>query len=219
MKTKTKSKTTPQAKKSTLVVFLLDRTGSMSACKAETISGFNAYIDELKKLKDSVRFTLVQFDSQGIDTLHDAVKLDEVDRLTDKTYEPRAATPLYDAMGKTIHGVKEGAAKVLFVSLTDGEENASSEYSFKSVNALIKEKEKANWTFAHIGVGLAGWATGNQIYAGTQSLANNLKSSHKDTKVMYDKLARATFGYATSASGQCVSTKFWAGKDEDEEEA
>ncbi len=228
--TKTKTKPAHKAKtenKPTLVAFLLDRTGSMSVCKLETIKGFNGYIKELRnKNNGDMRFTLTQFDTIGIDLIHDAVPLKAVADLTDKTYEPRASTPLYDAIGKTIRETEKKAGakyKVLFVTLTDGEENASSEWTCEGVKALIKEKEdKDHWTFAYIGVGLQGFAASASIAKGTRSASNVLRTTHANAPKDYVKLARVTTAYACSTGNvQCSAKNLWVdttkpGDDEEE---
>lgn len=215
-----KTKASPKSKsvnKPTLVAFLLDRTGSMANCKDETIKGFNGYIDELSKQKNGgMLFTLTQFDSIAVDIVHDAVPLNRVARLTDETYAPRANTPLYDAIGKTIRATESKAGekyKVMFVTLTDGLENASSEWNEETVRALIKDKEdNAHWTFAHIGVGANGWAATERLARGTISAANVLKIKPSQTKKAYRSFARATHSYACNAgaSGQSVS-HLWSG--------
>jgi len=213
--------------KPTLVAFLLDRTGSMSACCDETISGFNGYIDSLLEKKESkgMRFTLTQFDSQGIDVLHNCVTLEKVDKLNSDTYRPRAMTPLYDAIGKTIRATEaeaKGKYNVLFVTLTDGAENASTEWNSESVKSLIKEKEdKDHWTFAYIGVGLNGFAATQAVSKGTAGHSNVLQSDHKDTKAAYTRMATATVHYmaCVGPSGPCGPkgkpgpvAKLWDGK-------
>ena len=81
------------APQTTIVSFLLDRTGSMDSIKDETIGGFNAYLDALQaEAGDLVVFTLLQFDSQSIDTLYSGARLSDVERLTPQTYQPRAYT-------------------------------------------------------------------------------------------------------------------------------
>lgn len=208
MKTKSKSaktsKTSTSKDKPTLVAFLLDRTGSMDACRDETIKGFNGYLDELRKDGGSgIRFTLTQFDSIAVEVVHDAVVLKDVDKLTDETYQPRASTPLHDAIGKTIRATEESAGekyKVLFVTLTDGQENASSEWNSESIKRLIKEKEeKSKWTFAYIGVGLNGFAATQAVAKGTSGASNVLRSSHKNTQMAYRSLARVSRKYAANA--------------------
>lgn len=204
--TKPKKKTTPvkTENKPTLVAFLLDRSGSMEECKGETIKGFNAYITELRS-KDKageMRFILTQFDTQGIDIVHDAVPLKDVDLLTAHTYMPRGGTPLYDAMGQTIRAAETkatGKYKVLFVTQTDGYENSSREWNSDSIKVLIKSKEdQAHWTFAYIGVGLQGWTATSAIAYGTMGASNVLRSSHQNTDKAYARFAGATAVYACS---------------------
>lgn len=212
-KTKTKQTTT---NKPTLVAFLLDRTGSMSACRDETIKGFNGYIKGLREDGSNMRFTLTQFDSIDIDIVHDAVPLGEVKMLNEETYEPRAQTPLYDAIGKTVRATEAKAGekyKVLFVTLTDGQENASSEWTRQTINDLIKEKEeKDHWTFAHIGVGANGWAAAQAYSVGTRSFSNVLKTDHKNTAQDYHKLGKRSVMYARCATNSLSSVKHFWGK-------
>lgn len=223
-KKKNKYKNNETQNQPTLVAFLLDRTGSMSSCKEETIKGFNGYLAELrKKSGDDMRFTLTQFDTVSIDIVHDGVPLDEVDELSNKNYEPRGGTPLYDAMGKTIRATSKSAGdkcKVLFVTLTDGEENSSSEWNSESIKKLIKEMESdKHWTFAYIGMGLNGWQATKTLSVGTMSASNVLRTSGKNAGMAYRHLAGQTVCYAASAaSGQSVCQDFFAGKTSTEDE-
>ena len=219
---KNKNKPVKPAKdKPTLVCFLLDRSASMGGCRDETISGFNAYIQKMRdEMPDAARFSMMQFDSMGFEMMHDKVKLADVKDLSLETYKPRANTPLYDAMGLFIHNnrsPKYSGYKVVFVSLTDGQENASSEWTLERIQALIKEMEDVHkWTFAHIGVGVQGWGAGATMYSGTRSSANVAKSSYKGTKDMYASLAANTVRHAHSgATGQCVSSSFWGSANPD----
>jgi len=205
MKQTTKKKT-----EGTLVAFLLDRTGSMASVKQETIGGFNGYLDELLKRPESksIRFHFTQFDTVSIDLVHDCVPLSKVSKLTDKTYEPRGGTPLYDAIGKTIRAIQDkvNGDKVLFVTLTDGEENSSSEWNQATIKALIKEKEdKDKWTFSYIGVGPDAWAANAHLAAGTMGASNVLRSTGKNTLRAYSMMADATMRVSHSIGGQCVS--------------
>lgn len=212
----------PAAKlKSTLVVFVLDRSGSMASCATETISGFNAYIDELKAQKQTgMRFSMVQFDSQGIDTLYTAAELADVKHLNDATFLPRGGTPLYDAIGKTVNTNRPDTSKhkVLFVTLTDGAENASVEFSLDAIRSLIKEMEdKHAWTFAHIGVGVAGWEAAQKYAYGTLS-ASNIMRSESDAvsqQRQYRRLAGQTISYCSTAMGSAKTvTDFWVDPNE-----
>lgn len=211
MKKKTKTKTHTEK---TLVAFLLDRTGSMASVKQETIGGFNGYLDELLKKRESkdITFHFTQFDTLSVDVVHDCVPLNKVDRLTAKTYEPRASTPLYDAIGTTIRNIetKANAHKVLFVVLTDGEENSSSEWNEKTIKALIKEKEdKDKWTFSYIGVGPEAWAANARLSSGTQGFSNNLRATRgKNTVKAYACMASATVARCSTAGGQSMGNLY-----------
>ena len=114
-------------KKSTLVCFLLDETGSMMPYKHETIEGFNTYVDELRSEKKT-KMMLTKFNTQSMD-VGEAVSIGEVERLDSSSYNPNHWTPLYDAIGKTIAKVDEqiDPKNVLFVIMSDGEENSSKE--------------------------------------------------------------------------------------------
>ena len=168
------------SKQRAYVAVLLDRSGSMQVNKAETISAYNQYVD---KLQGDVkgRFTLTQFDSQGIDSPQSNVKIKEVVHLTDHTYEPRGATPLLEAIGRTIHAMEtDGFDNVIFVIITDGEENASREYSKEAIKQLIEEKQKLGWQVSYLGAGVDAFHEAGQIgighgqamnFAGAQSVA------------------------------------------------
>jgi Mg-chelatase subunit ChlD len=219
MKTKIKKKPsqakTSSSNKPTLVAFLLDRTGSMAGCIEETIRGFNGYIKTLKeKSAGEMRFTLTQFDTTSIDVVHNAVKLSEVKELTHETYQPRAMTPLYDAIGKTIRATESEAGdkyKVLFVTLTDGQENASTEFKKDSINGLIKQMEGKGWTFAYVGIGLEGFGAVSQIAMDTVGASNVLRSSHKNTDKTYARMASSAIAYM-SCKKQGSMGDYWGGK-------
>ena len=152
----------------TLVTFLLDRTGSMSAVKRDTIGAFNTYLEELKK-GDGIDFTFVQFDSVSIDKICVREPIATVVPLNENTYQPRAWTPLIDAAYKTIKATEEALkdmptdTKVVVCIQTDGEENASTEHTWEELNALIKEKTALNWQFNFMGVGLDAYNQGARM--------------------------------------------------------
>jgi hypothetical protein len=143
----------------TLVTFLLDRTGSMESIRDDTIGAFNTYLDTLKQGDSSIYFTLIQFDSIGVDKLHVNQPVKDVPRLTREHYVPRAATPLIDASYKTIKAVEKSVSgnpdtKVVICIQTDGQENASTEHTWDELNALIKEKSEAEWQFNFMGASI-----------------------------------------------------------------
>jgi hypothetical protein len=155
-----------QGEQTTLVTFLLDRTGSMQAIKADTIGGFNAYLDTLEReAGDLVEFTMLQFDSQSIDTLHAGTRLSNVPRLTDETYQPRASTPLIDACFEAIKATEELVARrqdrsrVVVVFQTDGEENASRRRQLADLVDLIKRRSDEGWKFVFLGANIDAYRT------------------------------------------------------------
>ena len=137
------------------------------------------------------------------------------------TYIPRAMTPLYDSIGKTIRAIEEKAkgSKVLFVTLTDGNENASREWTSASIKTLIKHKEDADkWTFAYIGVGQEAWAQTEHLAAGTQGATNVLRATRgSNTQAAYGHMAKATMMRTSTKGGQCISACF-AGVQLDQED-
>lgn len=154
----------------TIVSFLLDRTGSMAAIKAETIGGFNGYLDRLEgDAGDLIEFTLLQFDSVSIDTLCRGAKLAEVRRLDAETYQPRAYTPLIDACYRTIKETEEIVARrrdklrVLVVFQTDGQENASREHSLAELRDLIERRKAEGWQFIFLGADIDAYAAARQL--------------------------------------------------------
>ena len=128
--------------KETDIIFILDRSGSMSGTENDTIGGFNSFIQQHKKNKNT-KVTTVLFDDQ-YEVLYERKPITEVKKLTPKEYYVRGCTALMDAIGKTINSLdkKTKNNKVLFVITTDGLENASHEYDKKKIKKLIEEHSK-----------------------------------------------------------------------------
>ena len=153
--------TAPQEKPSRIeLVMILDKSGSMHGLEADTIGGFNAMIEKEKKLGIDVRVTTVLFNDR-IDRLYEHREIRSVRPLTERTYETGGTTALLDAVGDTIlHMEQSGAAdrqgtKVIVVIITDGMENASTEFTKAKVKELISDKqEKAGWDFIYLGANI-----------------------------------------------------------------
>ena len=147
----------------TEIVFILDRSGSMSGLESDTIGGFNSMIAKQQKEEGEAIVSTVLFDDET-DVIHDRVAIDEVKKLTEEDYYVRGCTALLDAVGGAIHHIgnvhkyareEDRPAKTLFVITTDGLENASRQYSFKDVKKLIKrQQEKYNWEFLFLGANI-----------------------------------------------------------------
>lgn len=194
----------------TLVTFLLDRTGSMESVRDATITGFNEYLAGLKGSPDPILFTLLQFDSESLDKLCVAKPVDEVADLTHETYRPRASTPLYDAAVKAIRATEKlveqpgkswypESPRVVVAIQTDGLNNASVEHDHADLAALIAAKKAAGWEFVFLGAGIDAYAAS----AGLGIPVANTVSYSKDaqgTQATFGATARNTRWYASGAA-------------------
>ncbi len=149
------------------ITMILDRTGSMASIADDVVGGVNDFIRQQKKAPGDARFTLVQFDAQDpYEVIHDAVDIRDAGPLTG--YNPRAATPLLDAVGTGIVRTGERLAampeadrpgRVVFVIVTDGEENSSVEYTRDRVKAMIETQEtQYAWQFVFLAADAAAFA-------------------------------------------------------------
>lgn len=141
--------------KNTELVFILDRSGSMSGLEQSTISGFNEMIFKQKKQEGKVYVTTMLFDDE-FEILHNRVPLEKVKKMTEKQYYVRGCTALLDAIGMSIQRMKPYQNHhTIFVIITDGYENASQEYSYAQVKKMItRQKIENNWEFLFLGANI-----------------------------------------------------------------
>ena len=152
----------------TELVFILDRSGSMTGLESDTIGGYNSLLAKQKQERGGAVVTTVLFDD-NFEILHDRISIEGVSPITEKEYFVRGNTALLDAVGKTISKIGNAqkhtseqmrADKVMVVIITDGMENASKEYSHTSIKKLIKlQKEKYGWEFIFLGANIDAIAT------------------------------------------------------------
>lgn len=169
-------------KDATHIAVLLDRSGSMADVKDETISGFNYFLKEQKSAGDNASFTLVQFDSESTDVVHEARPVRDVPDLNQDTYQPRGSTPLLDALGSTINSTGRTLAaipeanrpdKVVFVVITDGQENASHQFTKARVKEMIDHQTgKYNWQFVYLGANQDAFAEAGAVGIEMANAAN-----------------------------------------------
>lgn len=183
----------------TELVFILDRSGSMSGLEDDTIGGYNALLEKQKKEAGEAIITTVLFDDK-YELLHDRINLRGVEAITDKEYYVRGTTALLDAVGKTINKVRnvqkhtnqdEQAEHVMFVITTDGMENASREYSYEKVNKLINhQKENYGWEFIFLGANIDAIVTAER-FGIDKDRAANYHADSEGTRLNYKVLSQA----------------------------
>lgn len=148
------------------VTLILDESGSMQSCKGAALAGFNQYLTALRREPAETRFTLTLFNAARTEVRYQGVPVSAVPELDGDTYRPNGGTPLYDAIGRTLSLAREEApaeARKLGVILTDGEENASRDYTRQQVFNLIKECEGQGWSFLYLGADHDVWAAGGDL--------------------------------------------------------
>ena len=145
------------------LVFILDKSGSMSGLEKDTIGGYNSMLEKQKAEVGECVITTVLFDN-NYELLHDRIDIRAVKPITEKDYSVGGSTALLDAIGKTVSKIGTAqkntaedyrAEKVMFVIITDGEENASRRYSAPQVKEMVKrQKEKYGWEFIFLGANI-----------------------------------------------------------------
>ena len=133
----------------TELVFILDRSGSMSGLEADTIGGFNSMIEKQKKLDGKVYVSTILFDNYS-EVLHDRVDIQQIEPMTDRQYYVRGCTALLDAVGGAIRHIsnvhkyarpEDVPEHTMFVITTDGQENASHRYDRERIKQMIGRQE------------------------------------------------------------------------------
>ncbi len=165
----------------TELVFILDRSGSMSGLEKDTIGGFNAMIEKQKKQEGECFVSTVLFDNVS-EVLHDRVRLSEIRPMTDDDYTVRGCTALLDAIGGAIHHIgnihkyarpEDVPEHTMFIITTDGMENASRRYSSEKVKEMIKrQEEKYGWEFLFVAANIDAVETAENIGIRREHAAN-----------------------------------------------
>ena len=166
------------------LVFIMDRSGSMSGSEEDTIGGFNSFIERERNKGLNTRVTTVLFDDH-YEVLYKRKDINQVAKLTRDEYWVRGCTALLDAVGKTINMLDhEVDNNVLVVIMTDGMENASKEYSKDQIRNLINSH---SWEFIYIGADIDSYSEAGNIGIRKSRVAN-YKKSKKGFEEVYESI-------------------------------
>ena len=183
----------------TELVFILDRSGSMSELRSDTIGGFNSMIEKQKGEEGECLVSTVLFNNES-EVLHDRVSLSDIPKMTDSDYITRGGTALIDAIGGAIKHIslvhkyarpEDVPERTMFVITTDGYENSSHKYTSDEVKSMIKRKREENgWEILFIGANIDAVETAAR-YGIERNRAVNYNPDPRGTRILYSSVADA----------------------------
>ena len=183
----------------TELIFILDRSGSMSGLEKDTIGGFNSMLEKQRKEPGDAVVSTVLFDNET-EVIHDRVAIADIPNLTDKEYFVRGCTALLDAVGGAIHHIgnvhkyarkEDVPEKTLFIITTDGMENASHRYTYDKVRYMIKrQKERYGWEFLFLGANIDAVAEARR-FGIDESMAANYHCDEVGMALNYEVISEA----------------------------
>ena len=192
----------------TELVFILDRSGSMAGLESDTIGGFNAMIEQQKKLDGKVYVSTVLFSNYS-KVIHDRKDLSEIEPMTDKDYTVGGCTALLDAIGGAIHHIgnvhkyarpEDVPEHTMFIITTDGMENASREYGSEKVKKMIRrQEERYGWEFLFVAANIDAVETAEHIGIRRERAANYRHDS-EGTEKLYCAVSATVASYRKNAS-------------------
>ena len=205
----------------TEIVYILDRSGSMSGLEADTIGGFNSMIEKQKKTGESAYVSTILFDGVS-EVLHDRVEIGKIEKITDKEYFVRGNTALLDAVGGAIKHMgnihkyareEDRPAKTIFVITTDGMENSSIKFGYSEVKRLIeKQKEKYGWEFIFIGANIDAFAEA-QKFGIDEGRTVNYTYDKKGMGLVFEGISKAVCSVMNAKTlyeaGECLDEEEW----------
>lgn len=185
-------------KKYTEVVFIMDRSGSMSGLESDTIGGFNGMLEKQKKESGDAVISTVLFDD-CMEVIHDRMEIRKVQKMTDKEYYVRGCTALLDAIGNAVHHIRnvhkyareeDRPEKTIFIIITDGLENASRQYTYTKVKEMIeRQKDKYGWEFLFLGANIDSIHEAKR-FGITEDRAVNFHSDSEGTALNYKVIGK-----------------------------
>ena len=192
----------------TEIVFILDRSGSMSGLETDTIGGYNAMLERQRKEGGEAYVSTVLFDDAP-DVIVDRVPLSRIKPLTDRQYCVGGCTALLDAVGSAIHHIgnvhkyarkEDRPEKTIFIITTDGQENASRRYDYKKVRQMVERQQKCyGWEFLFLGANMD--AIKEEARFGIrEDRAANYECDEEGTRLLYHELSEAVCEFRQSAA-------------------
>lgn len=192
----------------TELVFILDRSGSMSGMEKDTIGGFNSMLQKQRKEPGDAVVSTLMFDNET-EVIHDRIALADVPDLTDRDYYVRGCTALLDAVGGTIHHIgnihryarkEDVPEKTLVIITTDGMENASQHYTYDKVRRMIeRQKVRYGWEFLFLGANIDAAAEAGK-FGIDESMAANYHCDKIGTALNYEVISDAITSVRTCAA-------------------
>lgn len=200
----------PQGAAETEVLFILDRSGSMTELTQDTINGYNQFLEEQKTLPGAMWLTTVLF-NHSYKVLYDHADLRTAKPLTTRQYQAEGTTALYDAIGKAITAmdcqqkkltaeqIDTGKERVLVIIVTDGLENASREYSTSAIHTLISKREERGWEFIFMGANISSKTEAGKLGI-SSSNAMDFDADSQGLKKMYQSAQEAAINYRNTGN-------------------
>lgn len=194
----------------TSINVLIDRSGSMGSLTTDTIGGFNTFLQEQKDTPGEAIFTLCLFDTR-YQIVQECVPLAEAVPLNTSTYRPSGGTALLDALGQTINKVgvnlsnmneEDRPSKVIFLVITDGEENSSTEFAIEKIKEMVThQRDVYSWEFVFMGANIDSIAAGASLGVSTANSMNYVSNS-VGTKGLYATASASLRNYRAGASSK-----------------
>ena len=182
----------------TEMVFILDKSGSMSGLEADTIGGFNSMIERQKKEPGEAMVSTVLFSNEST-VIHDRADIRKIEPLTGRQYYVGGCTALIDAIGCAIHHIgnvhkyareEDRPEHTIFIITTDGMENASHRYNSDEVKKMVeRQRKKYGWEFLFLGANIDAVETAGR-YGIDGSRAVRFHNDRKGVKLNYETVSR-----------------------------
>lgn len=188
------------------IVLIIDKSGSMEAVKDDAMGGFNSFLKEQRNIDREANVTFALFDDR-YELVHDGRDINDVEELSEDTYQPSGMTALLDAVGRTVDRVgerldglkdSEKPDNVIVFILTHGKENASSDYSRDKIRGMIEHQEsKYSWKFIYGGANQDAFAEAGGLGIKAKNTFN-FDATGEGTRVAYHKSSALTARYRKS---------------------